>query len=69
LFGVHWRVVSKGWWREGPPLRTTHLVVTHDDGHVDDLAYGGSDVRRGLVVHGIDVWCVAEAVGIPGERL
>jgi hypothetical protein len=52
---VRWRVVSEGWWREGPPLHTTYLVVPLDDGDVDELASGDSGIGWELVVCGIDV--------------
>jgi hypothetical protein len=50
-------------------LRTTYLVVTHDNRDMDQLASGGSDVGRELIVCGVDVGCVAEVVGVPAERL
>jgi hypothetical protein len=51
---VRGRVVSEGWRREGPPLRTTYLVVSLDDGDVDELTSGDSSVGWELVVCGID---------------
>jgi hypothetical protein len=50
-------------------MRTTYLVVLHDDGDMDELASRGSGVGREVIVCGIDVGCVAEVVGVPGERL
>jgi len=44
------------------------LVVTHDNRDME-LASGGSDVGRELIVCGVDVGCVAEVVGVPAERL
>jgi hypothetical protein len=44
LSGVHWRVVSEGWQREGPSLHTTYLVVSLDDGDVDELPSSNSGI-------------------------
>jgi len=57
---VRWRVVSEGWRREGPPLRTTGFVVSLDDGDADELTSGDGDVGWELVVYSIDVVCVAK---------
>jgi hypothetical protein len=45
LSGIRYRVVSEGWRREGPPLRTAYLVVSHDNGDVHELASSGSVTR------------------------
>jgi hypothetical protein len=44
-------------------------VVSLDDGDMDELASGDSGIGWELVVCGIDVGCVAEVVGVLGERL
>jgi hypothetical protein len=44
LSGVHWRVVSEGWQREGPSLHTTYLVVSLDNGDVDELPSSNSGI-------------------------
>jgi hypothetical protein len=44
--GVRWRVVSE----DRPPLRITYLVISLDDGDVDELATGDSGVGWELVV-------------------
>ena len=50
-------------------MRTVYLAVSLDDGDVDELASGDSDVEWELVVCGIDVGCVAQVVGWLGKRL
>jgi hypothetical protein len=44
---VHWQVMSEGWQREGPPLHTTYLVVSLDDGDMDKLPSGNSGIQLG----------------------
>jgi hypothetical protein len=47
----------------------THLVVSHNDGDVDELSTAhGSDMGRKLIVCCVDMGCVAIVVGVPGER-